>query len=888
MLTAKFPKSPSRLLYFFLLIFTFSCRDDYHFITDPSYRNKVREQFRKRQEVACHRYDTLFGVLNKDLTTKEHEALEFLLAYAPLSDLADYPGAFFLQNVRASIAARDTFPWGRMIPEAIFRHFVLPVRVNNENLDSSRRVFFSELKDRIRHLSMKEAALEVNHWCHEKVTYKASDGRTSSPLATVKTGHGRCGEESTFTTAALRAVAIPARQCYTPRWAHCDDNHAWVEVWIDGKWHYLGACEPEPDLDIAWFSEPAKRAMLVNTTVFGDYEGSEEILVKDPLFTRINILPNYTATKRIWAKVLDVQRRPVPGAAIEFQLYNYAEFFPLYRTSTDRHGLASLLTGYGDLLIWAAWEGKFGFARADVRQQDTVPVYLELTSEVVGGINLDFIPPPKQEITPMLPDSIRETNRQRLQFEDQLRSSYEATFIDPAGVSRLALKLNCDSRELQDILHTSRGNWRAIVSFLAGIPDSLKHYSFPLLHAVSEKDLRDIDPLVLTDALLGALTSGPQTSGCNEEMYVSNVLNPRAGNEWLKPFHSRFRKQFGPEMVRNARIDPEVIVRWIGENITSDETSNYSRAPLTPCGVYDLRVADLRSRNIFFVAVCRSFGIPARLEPASGIPQYYRELTWHDVFLDKPPAEPVRNARLNVINDPSNQVMPEYSIHYTIQQNKEGFYRALDYENSPLVKDFPFGLDLAPGAYLLVTGARLTDGSVLSRLVFTSLRPGQPVELMLTLRKDLNPPPVLGSFVVRDLVKELEGAGIRVFCRNGLVLAWLEPGKEPTRHFIADLKQKQDAFGSWRGSILLLFSSQQEVDDFMAMHNEWLPGNVSCALFEALPFSRLKQSLDMPLSETLPVVIFMNREGIIHYFSEGYRIGIGEELERCITRSSGH
>ena len=56
---------------------------------------------------------------------------------------------------------------------------------------------------------------------------------------------GNGGEESTFTVSALRTIGIPARQVYTPRWAHTDDNHAWVEAWVDGKWYFLGAC-PEP------------------------------------------------------------------------------------------------------------------------------------------------------------------------------------------------------------------------------------------------------------------------------------------------------------------------------------------------------------------------------------------------------------------------------------------------------------------------------------------------------------------------------------------------------------------------------------------------------------------------------------------------------------------
>ena len=107
---------------------------------------------------------------------------------------------------------------------------VIPVEVNNENLDDSRMVFYKELKERVKGLSMKDAILEVNHWCHEKVTYRPSDGRTSAPLSTVRSAYGRCGEQSTFAVAALRAVGIPARQVYTPRWAHTDDNHAWVEA----------------------------------------------------------------------------------------------------------------------------------------------------------------------------------------------------------------------------------------------------------------------------------------------------------------------------------------------------------------------------------------------------------------------------------------------------------------------------------------------------------------------------------------------------------------------------------------------------------------------------------------------------------------------------------
>ena len=228
-----------------------------HFITDDAYRSQVEKDFQEKQRLLPD--GDLFAVFNESLSLKEKEALTFLYAYMPIGDLTDYEGDLYLRSVRSTFKAQQEMPWGDSIPEDIFRHFVLPIRVNNETLDESRIVFYDELKDRVKNLSLHDAILEVNHWCHEKVVYTPSDARTSSPMASVKTAYGRCGEESTFTVAALRAVGIPARQVYTPRWAHTDDNHAWVEAWVDGKWHFMGACEPEPVLDLGWFNGPAYR-----------------------------------------------------------------------------------------------------------------------------------------------------------------------------------------------------------------------------------------------------------------------------------------------------------------------------------------------------------------------------------------------------------------------------------------------------------------------------------------------------------------------------------------------------------------------------------------------------------------------------------------------------
>ncbi len=206
------------------------------------------------------------------------QAVDSLYSRMSLPDSLDYSYKFFEDNARMSLKAKATMPWGSEISDTLFFDFVLPVRTNNEKLDSCRTVFYNELAPRVKNLSLHDAALEVNHWAHEKATYRPSDSRTSSPLATMRTSWGRCGEESAFVVAAMRSVCIPARQVYTPRWAHTDDNHAWVEVFVDGKWQFLGGCEPEPELNMAWFNAPASRGMLMSTRTDGRYGGEEEVL----------------------------------------------------------------------------------------------------------------------------------------------------------------------------------------------------------------------------------------------------------------------------------------------------------------------------------------------------------------------------------------------------------------------------------------------------------------------------------------------------------------------------------------------------------------------------------------------------------------------------------
>ncbi len=854
---------------------------DRHFINDQIYWNQTVKMFETQKKLASNRSAELFNVFSQNLTQEENEALIFLYAYMPLSDLADYNGDFFLQNIKTSFEAKEFFSWGKTIPELYFRHFVLPCRINNENMDTARFVFYNELKERIKHLSMKDAALEVNHWCHEKVAYQGCDARTSGPLTTVRNALGRCGEESTFTVAAMRAVGIPARQCYTPRWAHCDDNHAWVEVWVDGKWHFLGACEPEPDLNLGWFAAPAKRAMMVNTTVFGNYNGDEEVLQADERFTKINLLENYAPVKRIFVKVLDINNEVVKDAKVEFQLYNYAEFYPIAIKNTDNNGIASLKTGYGDLLIWASKDYKFGFQKITVERNDTLVIKLDKNSNIEYSLSFDIVPPIVRDVDVYVTENQRKNNDLRIKQEDSIRKKYESSFVDSLFCVNLAKINGFEFKRVYDVLLKSRGNWQQIFNFINSTSVTYKKYCLDLLEAISEKDLHDVTMDVLFDHLYYAKLSDKYDNYMN----INFIMNPRIGDEMIKPWRKYFTEKFENKniIINNAKD----IAEWINKNITIHSTANYYRLPITPKGVFDLGVSDKASRDLLFVALCRSFGIPSRLEPATKIPQYYDWNGWNNMIFDQV-SNKKEQAKANIIllnNNENAKIIPEYSIHYTIEKFNIDKYYTLDYENDKRLKVFPCTLSVDAGEYLFITGNRLQNGSVLVGLQFFTIKPQQTKSLNILLRKTKSNQQAIGKINLNEKLFSYEMAKVQEISKitNGkkAVLIWFEPGKEPSRHAVVDIGKLKADFEKWNGNFSLVLPDNLKSNFDNSIIKE-LPSQTKIYIDKNNLLKKIETTLKLKLKEEYPVVTIINEKGEIIYLSKGYKIGTGEQLLKIL------
>ena len=677
--------------------------------------------------------------------------VDWLYKYMPLPDQLQYSRQYWEDNVAKTLEVREKMAWD--IPEREFRHFVLPLRVNNETLDNFRILYADTLCSRVRGLSLADAALEINHWCHEQATYQPSDGRTGSPEDIILRGVGRCGEESVLTVAALRAAGIPARQVYTPRWAHTDDNHAWVEVWTGDGWHFMGACEPEAALDRAWFNGAVSRAMILHTKVYGRYKGPEDVIQRTPCYTEINVIRGYVPARRTTVTVLE-DGQPAAGASVSFRIYNYAEFYNVVTYKADSRGRAALDMGLGDMFV-LAWKGnRFGYG---VASGDTLTVNLDHNFGDEFADELEIVPPAENPLPSEVTPDMAAENARRLAREDAIRDSHD----------------HCN---------------HAVERFREAYPDRAAE----VLAGLSEKDLADVKYPVLEDALLGV---GPM----------------RVELEHLRPYRKELAS---PEVKGLAR--QEEIMDWCRRNIVIDNSRNPQNLRTSPIAVWRARKADSLGFKIFYVALCRSIGIDAAFDPVTG--------------------QVEKTAPQALLRPTSDRYFRDYTLSAFGPEGTS----LLDYESG-----LPEVLSVDEGYYILTTGRRLADGSVLVRLEFLNLAGGQVRELSPVVRSAEGRPSVIGNMDVDSLLP-LTGRGC-------FLLTFMGGKDEPTSHARAELKAVEGLLDEWGRPVVEL------------------PAD-----------SPLLASVPGP--HKLPVIVLCDSFGRVFYVSSGYNTSLAADLERLIPQ----
>ncbi len=483
---------------------------------------------------------------------------------------------------------------------------------------------------------------------------------------------------------------------------------------------------------MGWFTIPATRAMFAHTKVYGLYQGDEIVNEKKELFSEVNILNHYAETKNVTVYVTDDKNIPVENAFVDFQVYNYAEFYPLTRKLTTNEGKAEFITGHGDLLIWAGKENNFAYRKISVESTDSIKLILNNVPGKEYFIDMDFLAP--TAVDRKDGDKGDKDISKRLNNNNTKRARHEETYMLQEEAYLIADNQNFDREIVWNFINLSYGNWEEMARFCGQNTDLSRPWVLDFLGTLSKKDLRDInyDDIFFDHLNNIKLFRDSIYLKYDRDIFLNYILCPRIENESLRPYKNFLQIKFGDEFINNSRKDINVISNWIRSNIEISKEANYYSVAISPRGIYELKAADQLSTKIFFIACCRSFGIPARYDKSSGSAQYYSNGEWQESFLFKDERSSVK-AILSLINH-DKTLDPEYYIHFTIARFENGKYHTIKFDHNKKLSSFPESIELDPGNYMLVTGTRQAQGNVMGRMEFFNLFSGESKDVNIELR----------------------------------------------------------------------------------------------------------------------------------------------------------
>ena len=802
------------------------------------------------------------------------EELEFLYTAMPLSDAANYAPEMFESFAAHGRFLRENVEWCKELSEEMYLNEVLCHRVNDEEISDCRKVFYDALWPLVEGKSVEEAIKIINYWCLEEATYKLTDERTASPLTVLRCAFGRCGEESTFAVTALRSVGIPARQIYSPKWPHCDDNHAWVEVYCDDEWHYIGACEPEETMDRGWFTAAASRAMLIHARTFGNVPMEEEKISKDGCMTLWNQLPRYAHNTSLLIRVTD-NGTPVEGVMVKCELLNYAEYAPISRQLTDEKGEVRVTVGYGDLHVHCVKDGMFVTRKINIKALQILNInWAQAAPYEKDCYDVDFeMDPPQDSMTFIRPQSEKVKRLRQHKFDAAVgkRHAKESRYLNKERAHALLLEKGYTEEQAVRgalILASSYSNEEEILTFLAGENIDLR---LTVLEAMTKKDWADLKAHILEEAYTYAM---PYIDQYPREVFVKSLANPRIGLEILSCWREKLPEHFSEELKETFRKDPKQVGLWIRENIEEHPEEEHRVLYTNPLGVLEVGSGDDKSCDVLYVAICRSLGIAARLAPDDHSPQYWdKNLQQYVEGMTREEGHRVAYTIISAEKEPWI-----YSQTWSMARLENGEYMTLDLSGEEW-KDGQLSLMLQEGHYRLMTCKRMPTGALFAKEYRFAITEGGENTITIHQRQAKLTDLLSDKPIPNFTLYEADGTPVsmEVYCAGRAnVMMWLEQGKEPTEHILNEMIDLKREFVELDANVIFILDGPDALKDariHRALKN--IPGIK--VLYDDFRDTMSAMARRMYIDpEKLPIVVLCSHDLNGIYGSSGYNVGLGD------------
>ncbi len=303
--------------------------------------------------------------------------------------------------------------------------------------------------------------------------------------------------------------------------------------------------------------------------------------------------------------------------------------------------------------------------------------------------------------------------------------------------------------------------------------------------------------------------------------------------------------------------------------------------------VYRTRITDELGRAIFFVSAARSMGWPARINEVTGKLEYYINHAWHEVKFEEKVSlktEPSGTLRLNFTPSDTHNDLAYYT-HFTLSKLVKNSPQLLTYpEDATWSNTFKDGVELEPGTYILTTGNRQSDGSVLASITTFEIESNKEYNVDLALRGNDVKVEIIGKIDTKGKYRDINDNTIKdVFNMNGFtIVGYIRPNHEPTNHALRDIATYAKEFENINCSIVLINHWKQP---FNSGEFNNLPATTKWgAIDKNLDFIWKvadKMGID---GRTDPIFLLCDKDGNVYFIKEGYTIHLGEQLLKTIKK----
>ena len=198
-------------------------------------------------------------------------------------------------------------------------------------------------------------------------------------------------------------------------------------------------------------------------------------------------------------------------------------------------------------------------------------------------------------------------------------------------------------------------------------------------------------------------------------------------------------------------------------------------------------------------------------------------------------------------------------------------------------------LTLEVGNYLLVTGTRMANGSVLAELTFFNIEPNQTQHIQLNMRESEDEVQVIGNFNSENKFKRAnDGEEVSLLATTGrgyYIVAILGARQEPTNHVMRDLAALKQDLEAWGRGMVLLFPDEKGLQSFDPKEFGELPNTITYGVdLNKTIQKEIVQNMKLSNANNLPIFIIADTFNRVVFVSQGYTIGLGEQLMKVIHK----